>query len=224
MKRKFKYPVRMLIMMLLSIFLISCDKNDSDLSVLGTINGETIYCEDAVVVLQQKKTEYEQQLDAFGKQFSDETIDSETLNQNFREEAYESLIMDYLLSQYAVQQKEALSEEQQKENEYSAEILLKEFQEQNDYGLHFTRTQILNCINHGSLAGIYFGTRMEDYEAVAEKEIFKEDYENEEEFSLAVQSRGYRYFQEDYQKLKEEADIRLDQKLWEKYCAFFQFD
>lgn len=210
-------------MLLLMVVLTGCGQKKAALTVFGTINDETVYMEDAVVILQQKREAYEQQMAAFQEQFPDEQIDRDRLNENFKEEAYEALLMDYLLAQYALQQQEALSKEQQQENEEQAAELFEKLSAGEAYELHFTRSQIQECLNHSSLAGIYFGDQLGVYEEAVKKELSRDAYESEEEYRLAVQSQAYRRFQEEYQKQKEQAVIRLDQELWEQYCAFFLF-
>lgn len=214
---------RVLMLLLFTVVLTGCGQEKEAPTVFGTINDETVYVEDAVVILQQKRETYEQQMAAFQEQFPDEQIDRERLNENFKEEAYEALLMDYLLAQYALQQEETLSREQQQENEEQAAELFEKLSAGRMETLHFTKSQIQECLNHSSLAGIYFGNQLDIYEAAAKKELLQDAYESEEEYRLAVQSQAYRRFQEEYQKQKEQAVIRLDQKLWEQYCAFFLF-
>lgn len=196
----------LLLVLLMMSFSIGCNAADEGI-LLGKIGNEKVWLGNLAYELWDTNNSYIAGNDYYREKYGIDISEGEGNAGNIRDEAYGNLVRTYVLCQKAQKEGESLSTSLQENNRQKAEGILGELDGEFISRYKITKEDLCRYLDYQSLAGIWFGNRIEEIKDTVRKDLAESASENE------VRLKAYDIFEEEYEKMLSETNIELDNSL-----------
>ena len=191
--------------LLIGITVTGCTR-DEGIS-FGTVGKQEVRLGDFAYELWDTNNSYIADSDYYRENYDIDVFEGEDITENIKDEAYNKLLRVYILADRAIEEGETLSTALQEDDNRRAKGILGELDAEFVSRYKINEKNLSRYLDYQSLAGIWFGKRIDELKVEAEKNSDDTLSENE------IRLKAYELFEEEYVEMLSGADISLDDSL-----------
>lgn len=198
----------LLLVIFTAVFITGCAAKDKGI-LLGSIGSEKVLLGNFAYEFWDVNNSYIAGNEYYKEKYELDISEGEDLTGDIRDEALKNLVRNYVLAQKAIEEGESLSTQLQEDNHRRAEGILEELDEEFISEYKITKEDLSSYLDHQSLAGIWFGKRIEELNETAKAQL-----EGAEAYEIKL--KAYSLFEEEYETLLSESNVELDNVMLEE--------
>lgn len=184
------------------VFITGCVDRDNGI-LLGSIGSEKVPLGNFAYEFWDVNNSYIAVNEYYKEKYELDILEGEDLTGDIRDEAFKNLVSNYVLAQKALKEGESLSTQLQEDNQRRAEGIIEELSEEFIYEYKITKEDLSRYLDYRSLAGIWFGKRIEELKETAQAQL-------EGAKGYEIKLKAYSLFEEEYDALLSETNVELD--------------